>query len=166
MIGLGYVQRMARYNRWQNESLYTVADALADEERRRQRGAFFGSIHATFNHILWADRLWISRFTDVPEPQGGIPESVSLYADWEPLKQARAEFDATIVEWADRLDSVWLAGDLTWYAGAAKKEMLQPKWLLVTQMFNHATHDRGQVHCLLTQAGLRPHATDLPWMPA
>ena len=30
MIDLGYVQRMARYNRWQNENLYGVADALSD----------------------------------------------------------------------------------------------------------------------------------------
>ena len=52
MIDTGYVQRMARYNRWQNQNLYGVADALADAERRRERGAFFGSIHATLNHLL------------------------------------------------------------------------------------------------------------------
>ena len=32
MIGSGYVRHMARYNRWQNESLYGVADALPDED--------------------------------------------------------------------------------------------------------------------------------------
>jgi uncharacterized damage-inducible protein DinB len=31
--------------------------------------------------------------------------------------------------------------------------------------FNHQTHHRGQVHCMLTQAGGQPHATDLPQMP-
>ncbi|HET7255379.1 MAG TPA: DinB family protein, partial [Xanthobacteraceae bacterium] len=56
MIDIGYVQRMARYNHWQNQNLYGVADVLSDPERRRQRGAFFGSIHATLNHLLWADR--------------------------------------------------------------------------------------------------------------
>ena len=50
-----------------------------DDERRRERGAFFGSIHKTLSHLLWADRIWMSRFTDVPKPEGGIPESVSLY---------------------------------------------------------------------------------------
>ena len=44
MIGIGYVQRMARYNAWQNASLYAVADALSDDERKRGRGAFFDSI--------------------------------------------------------------------------------------------------------------------------
>ena len=45
MIGPAYIQRMARYNRWQNANLYGVADGLSAEERQRERGAFFGSIH-------------------------------------------------------------------------------------------------------------------------
>jgi uncharacterized damage-inducible protein DinB len=32
-------------------------------------------------------------------------------------------------------------------------------------MFNHQTHHRGQVHCMLTQAGSKPGDTDLPLMP-
>jgi uncharacterized damage-inducible protein DinB len=44
MIGVGYVQRMAQYNRWQNENLYGAADRLTPDERVRERGAFFGSI--------------------------------------------------------------------------------------------------------------------------
>ena len=56
MIDRAYVQRMARYNRWQNENLYGVADRLSDDERRRERGAFFGSIHKTLSHLLWADQ--------------------------------------------------------------------------------------------------------------
>jgi uncharacterized damage-inducible protein DinB len=32
-------------------------------------------------------------------------------------------------------------------------------------MFNHQTHHRGQVHCMLTQAGGKPHDTDLPLTP-
>ena len=84
MIDPAYVKRMARYNRWQNQNLFGVADHLSDEERRRERGAFFGSIHKTLSHLMWADQLWMSRLTDVPAPEGGIPQSVSLYPDWEP----------------------------------------------------------------------------------
>jgi uncharacterized damage-inducible protein DinB len=165
MIDLAYVQRMARYNKWQNESLYGAAHTLSDDDRRRERGAFFGSIHKTLSHLLWGDRIWMSRFTDVPKPQGGIPESISLYPEWELLKQARADFDNTMIEWADRLDPSWLAGDLTWYSGAAKREITRPKWLQVTHMFNHGTHHRGQLHCMLTQAGAKPYVTDLPLTP-
>jgi uncharacterized damage-inducible protein DinB len=165
MIELGYVRRMARYNRWQNENLYGVADTLSDEERRRERGAFFGSIHRTLSHLLWADRIWMSRFTDVARPEGGIPESGSMYPDWDGLKRERAGFDARIVAWAEALDPAWLAGDLTWYSGSAKRGLTNAKWLLVTHMFNHQTHHRGQVHCMLTQAGGKPDVTDLPRLP-
>lgn len=52
---------MAAYNRWQNENLYRAAAGLSDSERRRDRGAFFRSIHGTLNHILWADEVWMGR---------------------------------------------------------------------------------------------------------
>lgn len=165
MIDLGYVQDMARYNRWQNGNLYGVAEPLGDAERRRDRGAFFGSIHATLSHLLWADRIWMSRLAGMPRPEGGIPESVSLYSDWNELKRTRATFDAVMVDWADGLDVASLDGELTWYSGAINAELRKPIWLLVTHMFNHQTHHRGQVHCMLTQAGGKPGDTDLPLMP-
>jgi uncharacterized damage-inducible protein DinB len=165
MIGPAFIQAMARYNRWQNANLYDVADRLSAAERERDRGAFFGSIHKTLSHLLWADRVWMSRFTDLPRPQGGIPESVGLYPDWQALTAERARLDREIITWADGVDQAWLAADQTYYSGGAKREVTRPRWILVTHMFNHQTHHRGQVHCLLTQAGGRPHDTDLPLTP-
>jgi uncharacterized damage-inducible protein DinB len=164
MIGTGYVQRMARYNRWQNESLYSAADRLPEEARRQECGAFFGSIHGTLNHLLWADELWMSRFCGTPRPPGGLPESTSVRASWDELKRDRGAFDDRIIEWADALAEADLAGDLTYYSGAAKREVTASKWLIFTHFFNHQTHHRGQVHCMLTQAGVRPGDTDLPFM--
>jgi uncharacterized damage-inducible protein DinB len=165
MIDPAYVRRMARYNRWQNENLYGCADVLLDEERRRERGAFFGSVHGTLSHLLCGDQIWMSRFAGTPPPEGGIPDWVVLHPDWDDLKRTRATFDATIIAWADGLDSAWFASDLTYYSGGAKRDITAPKWLLVTHMFNHQTHHRGQVHCMLTQAGGKPHDTDLPLLP-
>jgi uncharacterized damage-inducible protein DinB len=165
MIDRAYVQRMSRYNRWQNENLYGVADTLSDAERRLERGAWFGSIHKTLSHILWADRIWMGRFTDLPRPTVGIPESVSLYPDWDNLKSERKNFDQTMIDWADKVDDAWLAADQTYYSGATKRDWTRPRWLLVIHMFNHQTHHRGQVHSMLTQAGGRPGDTDLPFMP-
>lgn len=69
MITLGYVRAMADYNRWQNENLYGAADQLTDAARKEPRGAFFGSIHATLNHLLWGDQMWMSRFAGTPKPK-------------------------------------------------------------------------------------------------
>ncbi|MGD1950514.1 MAG: DinB family protein, partial [Leptolyngbyaceae cyanobacterium] len=40
-----------------------------------------------------------------------------------------------------------------------------PRWALVTHMFNHQTHHRGQVTTLLSQMGLDIGSTDIPFMP-
>ena len=167
MIDRAYVQRMARYNRWQNRSLYGAADTLTDAERRRDRGAFFGSIHGTLAHLVWGDQTWMGRFAGTPPARAkNGRESVNAYPDWTELKADRAAFDATIVGWADSLDPDWLAGEMTWFSGNAQREMTSQKWLLVTHLFNHQTHHRGQVHCMLTAAGTKPADTDMPWMPA
>jgi uncharacterized damage-inducible protein DinB len=164
MITPGYVRVMAEYNRWQNENLYGAADGLDDTARKAPRGAFFGSIHATLNHLLWADQTWMSRLAGTPKSRvPGIAESVGLHETWDELKRERAAFDSVIVAWAERLDPAGLEGDLVWFSGALGRELSKPRWLLVTHLFNHQTHHRGQVHCMLTQAGARPGSTDLPF---
>lgn len=166
MITVGYVRAMADYNHWQNGNLYGAADGLTDAQRKEQRGAFFGSIHRTLNHLLWGDQIWMSRFAGTPKPKApGIPESVGMFENWDELKRERVAFDRVILDWAGRLDPAWLEGDLTWFSGAAGREVTRPKGLLVAHMFNHQTHHRGQVHCLLTQLGTKPGTTDLPSRP-
>jgi uncharacterized damage-inducible protein DinB len=56
---------LARYNRWINERLYEACDALTDEARKQDRGAFFGSIHRTLGHLLVADQVWLRRFAQM-----------------------------------------------------------------------------------------------------
>jgi uncharacterized damage-inducible protein DinB len=165
MIDAAYARLMARYNRWQNANLYGVADGFADEERRRDRGAFFRSIHETLSHLLWADRMWISRLTGAPRISGSIKESASLYPDWNELKRERERADADIVSWADSVDDGWLGGDLIWYSAAAQRALSQARWSAIVHFFNHQTHHRGQVHAMLTAAGGRPGDTDLFLMP-
>lgn len=166
MIDVAFIRHLARYNRWQNQNLYGAAEKIDDAERRRERGAFFGSIHATFSHLLWADRMWMSRLAGTPKPPGGISESVLLCPRWDDLKSEREVMDDAIVQWAETLGPGWPAGDLTWFSGAANREISLPRWQVVTHLFNHQTHHRGQVHCLLTQAGGKPGDTDLMLMPA
>jgi uncharacterized damage-inducible protein DinB len=165
MIGVDYVKRMALYNRWQNDNLYSAARRLAPEERQRERGAFFGSIQGTLSHLLWADRLWLSRFQGSQRPEGGIQESPLLYPAWEMLESRRIDTDAEIVRWADGLSADWLTGELSYFSLSSARDITGSRWLFVSHFFNHQTHHRGQVHCMLTQAGARPQDTDLPLMP-
>ena len=71
MISTDHVRVLARYNKWMNDKIYACAAQLSDEERKRDRGAFFKSIHATLNHILWADQIWLHRLAGAPKPIAG-----------------------------------------------------------------------------------------------
>ncbi len=97
-------------------------------------------------------------------PRGGIAASTSLYDTFEDLRAAREEADRRIEAWAGGLTEAWLAEELVWFSGATAREWRRPKWILVTHLFNHGTHHRGQVHAMLTAAGIRPEDTDLPFI--
>jgi uncharacterized damage-inducible protein DinB len=161
MVDPAFVQTMARYNSWQNRSLMAEADALGDEARRLDRGAFFKSIQGTFNHLLWADEIWLHRLIGTDKPAISGRDSPIYVKDWAEFCARRSERDAAIETWADTVDANWLRGTLIWYSGAAGRELGKPRAFALMHMFNHQTHHRGQIHAMLTAAGARPGDTDL-----
>ncbi len=164
MITPEFVQTMAAYNAEMNRRLYEAAARLPDAERRRDRGAFWGSIHGTLNHILWADSTWMSRFDGWDKLATGIKQSDALHQDFFALRDSRAEADRRISDWAGRVKPEWLQDELAWVSAVLGKEIRKSKVLLVTHFFNHQTHHRGQVHAMLTAAGEKTGDTDLPFI--
>lgn len=165
MITPEYCVTMARYNRWQNRSLLQGAEALEPAARRKPRGAFWGSIAGTLSHLLWGDTMWMSRLDGGPRPEGRLAESAEAHAVWEDLRRERQALDARIVGWAGRVTQVELEGDLFWHSGAAGRAVSRPMALCVAHFFNHQAHHRGQIHAMLTMAGVRTGDTDLVLMP-
>jgi uncharacterized damage-inducible protein DinB len=158
-------QALGRYNRWMNESLYATSAKLSDEERTRDRGAFFRSIHATLNHLLVADRIWMGRLNGVVLEDGCIgPDGIraldqELHADFDALRASRRKTDDAIHDFAMELTAERLAANVRFLRRGMVNEF--PTWWAVAQMFNHQTHHRGQVTTLLSQAGRDPGVTDL-----
>lgn len=161
MISPAHAQAMARYNRWQNRSIYGAADTLTDDQRRESRGAFFGSIHGTLNHILWADEVWMGRLAGRAHPATPIARSHERYLEWEALSAARDALDVDIITWAGALEPAWLTQSPAAASGGRTPKSSRSRGFLVVHMFNHQTHHRGQVHALLTAAGARTGDTDL-----
>lgn len=165
MITPDWVRMMARYGAWQNEGQVGVVRGLPDAALREERGAFFGSILATLSHVVWGDRVWLCRWTDLSKPPGGIGDSVGFAATAEEWVTLRRETDVALADWAARVTQDELDGDLRWHSGALGREVTRPMAVCVTHLFNHATHHRGQVHAMLTAVGARPQDTDLFMMP-
>ena len=165
LITPDYVVTFARYNAWQNKQMKAALEGLSDAALREDRGAFFGSLRATANHILWGDWIWMSRFDGGEGPPGGIPDSTDCTPSVSEWSIARFRMDARILRWAEGLHAVDLAGMLRWYSGAVGREVERPMHLLVAHMFNHQTHHRGQLHAMATAAGAKGWVSDLAFMP-
>jgi len=164
MITPAWCRVMAAYNAEMNRRLYAAADAMTDADRRAERGAFWGSLHGTLSHLLWGDRMWMSRIAAWPRPPVGMSGSATMIEAWDALKAARIDADAKIKSWAATVTDDALSGDLTWFSGAANRELTRPMSAILMHVFNHQTHHRGQAHCLITQAGQRVEDTDLAFI--
>jgi uncharacterized damage-inducible protein DinB len=162
MITPEYSRTMAAYNTEMNRRTYLAALRLTDEERRADRGVFWGSIHGTLSHILWADGMWLSRFGASEKPEAVLADSDRFVDHYDDLWTQRQQLDRIMLEWAGRLTSADLAADLTWFSAAAGHEITKHRSLVIMHIFNHQTHHRGQVHALITRAGERTGDTDLP----
>lgn len=152
----------AKYNQWMTAKIYETCANLSDVDRKLDRGAFFKSVHGTLNHILLGDRAWMWRLADRKYHLAQVDED--LYDDFDELREAHFEMASEISGWVDGITDAWLAEDLTWSTSLDGIERSQPRWLLLSHMFNHQTHHRGQLSTLLTQAGHDIGVTDLPRM--
>lgn len=162
MIDNAYCSTMAEYNQWMNERLFSTCASLSDHQRKEDRSAFFGSVHRTLNHILYGDLAFMSRFTGTPD---SVPElGVDLHDDFQELRQVRSALDTRICDWAQSLTAEWLGEDLTYKSMVDGVTRTVPRWILVTHMFNHETHHRGQITTLLSQMNVDMGTTDIPFM--
>ncbi len=155
---------LARYNGWMNEKLYGLAARMSDEERKRDRGAFFKSIHGTFNHLLVGDRVWLARFKGEPVEDGFMGPGIrsldqELFADFDQLRRERALTDAELSAWVAEVTEERLASPLAYKKRGQRQE--HPLWWAVAHLFNHQTHHRGQITTLLMQSGTDPGLTDV-----
>ncbi len=151
----------ARYNAWANDRLYNALARLDDGERKRERGAFFGSIHDTMNHILLADLIYRERLERKPTAFTRLDEV--LHDDFGDLERAQRDNDRWYVGFCDELSDDSLAGTLSFKAvGMDEDEYFSlPLRLCLANLFQHQIHHRGQVHHMISHAGKEPPPLDI-----
>lgn len=153
---------MARYNAWANTRLYRMAGNLSDEQYRRDVGAFFKSLHGTLNHVLVADRIWMSRMTGT----GVAPTRLDaiLFDDLGELSEARRTEDERILRFVEERTDAQLEAPLDYRMMDRSKQQQKLREVLA-HLFNHQTHHRGQAHAILTALGVKdPDSLDVLWM--
>jgi uncharacterized damage-inducible protein DinB len=160
----------AAYNEWMNRKLYGAAAALPAERLHEDRGAFFGSIFGTLNHLVIADLIWFKRIAaGVPgltslQCLDALPRPTSLdhrlCATLPELDALRVTLDAAILAFCAEVQPGQLDTAFTWTSmkGIASTKRLGD---VLLHVFNHQTHHRGQATTLFSQLGVDVGPTDL-----
>ncbi|MFL0804822.1 MAG: damage-inducible protein DinB [Agarilytica sp.] len=161
---------MACYNQRMNRSIYEAAAKLGAPALSEDRGAFFGSILGTLNHILVGDTIWLKRFSEHPEKLKALdyvrdlnyPHTLDtiLYSEFDALNIARIRMDGVIQAFTCELTDKILSSSLS-YRNTKGDPFTKNFGALIQHFFNHQTHHRGQVSTLLSQAGIDSGVTDL-----
>lgn len=165
-----HFELMASYNQWMNDNIYEAAGRLSASELVMDRGAFFGSILGTLNHVVVGDTIWLQRFSAHPASKVALREVAALPSptaldqpicpDLGSLREHRAWLDRKIIDWIDQLSEVDLGSVLSFHSmkGVPGNKRYSK---VVLHFFNHQTHHRGQASALLSQAGVDVGTTDL-----
>lgn len=161
---------MARYNQWMNEKIYAAAATLPEGQYSAARGAFFGSLAGTLNHLVLGDTIWLQRFAahpvrfDTLDQVRELPAPTSLAEEIAPPLQAlwerRQMLDGAISGWVEQLRDEHL--DQTLHYKRMNGQTYGKRFgSVLMHFFNHQTHHRGQASTLLFQAGVDIGETDL-----
>ena len=151
----------ARYNQWANIRIYNALKNLTDAQRKEDRRGFFKSIHNTMNHILLADLIYRERLEKKPTTFTTLDEI--LFDDFAALEAAHRDNDAWYVAFCEAMDPDELDGDLSFQAvGMDESEYFSlPLRTCLTNLFQHQIHHRGQVHHMISHAGIYPPPVDV-----
>lgn len=161
---------MSDYNQRINSQIYNVVKELGETQINADRGAYFKSIIATLNHLFVGDLIWLARFSlhcerylslqalsVFPQPTG--LDNI-LFANFTSLFEARKKVDLLLCKWLkNEVQENDFNGSLR-YCNSKGVVSERDFGELVSHLFNHQTHHRGQLSTLLNQMGYDIGVTD------
>ena len=159
MLHITNFQLLANFNTWANKKIISSCKKLDDTEYKKDRKAFFSSIHGTLNHLLVVDRAYISRIEG--KDHGLISLDQILYENLFHLEEASIKEDKRLVDLVNNLSEESIHKEITYQGFETGTQTYTINLILIT-LFNHQTHHRGQIHNLLSQAGVKPPQIDIP----
>ena len=156
-------QLLSKYNAQTNAEMIGVLEKLPAEQITKDVGSFYGSILGLLNHILVSDVFGIKRFfkqyPELEQTRAKLPTfrmegwKDIIWPSLAVLKPIRTAVDEAIQQACELLTEQQYASILE-YKNWDGKTMQKPSWLVLLHMFNHQTHNRGQIAVILDQMGV------------
>lgn len=154
-----HVRAMARNNAWSNHRLLTACAGLTEDAFAAPRTGFFPSLQATLNHILTVDCFYLDALEG-----GGMGLSVFDQAIPYPtaagLADAQQAVDRRLIAFCDGLaDPDGLERVVVIDRGADGPDR-ETVGQVLTHLFVHQIHHRGQAHAMLSGTCAEPPQLD------
>ena len=159
MTQINNFKLLANFKTWANEKIMNSCKKLTEREYKKNRRAFFLSIHGTLNHLLVVDMAYISRIEGKNHALKSLDQI--LYEKLLQLEEARIREDKRLVDLVNNLSEESIHKEIT-YKGFETGNQTHTINLVLITLFNHQTHHRGQIHNMLSQAGVKTPQIDVP----
>jgi uncharacterized damage-inducible protein DinB len=155
---------MAYQNAWANHRLLSACHKLSQADFVAPRTSFFPSIKATLNHIVTVDWYYVDA---LERGVRGEPVNANARAVFEPeepfetcgaLGDAQRMVDQRLVTLCDALTDAALGTII----GVQRRDHVQRENIvrLLSHLFEHQIHHRGQVHAMLAGTTVAPPQLD------
>jgi uncharacterized damage-inducible protein DinB len=146
------LQQMARYNIWANKQFIDILLKMNDEILDKEINSSFPSIRATIYHMWSAEDIWLQRLLLVEQPvwaqsvfEGSFKEAVNK---WQETSKALLAF-------VERQYNDDAFRHVLQYYNLKKVSFKLPVYVVLMQVFNHATYHRGQLVTMMRQAEIK-----------
>lgn len=154
----------ARANRLANHRLHAAMLALGREDFHAPRVGFFPSLAETLDHILIVDEYYIGALygeSGLAEIRGRFVASPDLAT----LAGRQRLSDERLIGFCDGLDATRRDAEVAMDRGNGKVQRDLAGHVL-SHLFMHQTHHRGQVHAMLSGTAVAPPQLDEFLMPS
>lgn len=162
---------LARYNQRMNAQLLEACQQLTEQQLNQDTHSFFPSIMNYWNHILFGDLIMLQRLvsnnivTLNEATKERLPKASRIndvfVEEFEALKSLRSDVDQIYINMTLDFD-VQTCTKIVSYTTTAGQVIEKNVGEFCQHIFNHQTHHRGQLTCLLSQLGIQYGCTDLP----
>lgn len=154
---------MAYQNAWANHRLGKACCQLSQAELCAPRVGFFPSLKATLNHILTCDWFYLDALER--ELRGEAPrldcyvffENEQPFASAAQLQREQARADRRLIAYCEQLRDDQLQRRVTI---ARETPQHDTRLRMLSHLFEHQIHHRGQVHAMLSGTGMTPPQLD------
>ena len=152
-----HFRQLADYNQWANRRLYRSAAVVGEADLHKDIGVYFSSLFGTLKHLIQTDRAWqcLLNGRDLKTIQ---PVAAGSLAELQVLREIEDQNLIALVDAMTETGFEEIFEYIPWSGPFANLPYRQKRRAVLTHLFNHHTHHRGQAHAALTILGIKEPA--------